>query len=270
MKTLLLIFATALLTSFTLTAQEAVYDKVFFNDAEFENEHIKVVIDNVISLPKETKFRMTITNKTNQYLIYNSEESNFEIPGQDVRAKEKSWMLEPMDTKKKVMRAFGEGLNNIREFDFVCEGFYRLVEQEPYTVDQFRLPPSANSFEAGPMYVMLNKEKRATGSSSLKMDVTNKGQNYGFIYPYKVKVLMPDGNHYATTHKDLKPVIVERGATESFSAGWDRMPGGRVNDMQKVEMLVEFEGVFLEAISEKIDGETINLTWNEALTKEKK
>lgn len=270
MKTSLLILASFFLAMSTLLAQDQVYEKVFFNGAEFENDQVKVVIDDVVSLPKETKFRMTITNKTNQYLIYNSEESNFEIPGQDVRAKEKSWIIEPMDTKKKVMRAFGEGLNNIREFNFACEGFYRLVEQEPVSVDQFRLPPSANSFEAGSMYVVLNKEKRVTGGSFLKMDVTNKGENFGFIYPYKVKVLMPDGNRYATTHNDLKPVIVERGATESFSAGWDRMPGGSVNDMQKVEMLVEFEGVFLEAIAEKVKGETINLTWNETLTNEKK
>lgn len=252
------------------TAYSQTFENVFFNGAEFENESVKVIIDDVVSLPKETKFRMTIINKTNQYLIYNSEESNFDIPGQDVRAKEKSWLIEPLATKKKVMRAFGTGLNEIRTFAYVCEGFYRLEEQAPFSVDQFRLPPAANSFNAGEMMVVLNKEKRATGSTSLKLDVTNKGKNHGFIYPYKVKVLMPDGNFYASNITQTDPTILEPGETGSLLAGWDRMPGGSVNDMQKVPMMVDFEGVFVEAKPEKIPGSTLTFTWNQALTEEKK
>jgi hypothetical protein len=252
------------------TAHSQTFENVFFNGAEFENESVKVIIDDVVSLPKETKFRMTIINKTNQYLIYNSEESNFDIPGQDVRAKEKSWLIEPLATKKKVMRAFGTGLNEIRTFAYVCEGFYRLEEQAPFSVDQFRLPPAANSFNAGEMMVVLNKEKRATGSTSLKLDVTNKGKNHGFIYPYKVKVLMPDGNFYASNITQTDPTILEPGETGSLLAGWDRMPGGSVNDMQKVPMMVDFEGVFVEAKPEKIPGSTLTFTWNQALTEEKK
>lgn len=269
MKTPLLLICTTLFCIASLSAQETVYETVYFNGGSFENDVVKVEIDNVVSLPKETKFRMRITNKTADFIIYNSEESNFEIPDQDVRAKEKSWMLDPFDSKSKTMRAFGEDLNSIREFDFVCEGFYHLVPQDAFEVNEFRLPPSANAFEAGPMHVVLGKDKRSTGGSKLKFDVTYAGQNYGMIYPHKIKVLMPDGNLYATTETNTTPIIVERGENDKFSASWDRMPGGKVNDMQKVEMLVQFEGVFLEAIPEKVDGETINLSWDESLTKEK-
>lgn len=249
--------------------QEEKFDVVYFEPMTFENDFVKVEIDDVVSLEKETKFRMTVTNKTNDYIIYNSEESRFDIPDQDVRAKEKSWMIEPLDTKRKVMRAYGEGLNTIRTFAFVCEGFHKLVEQDPYEVDPFRLPPAVNMFEAGPMRVQLDKEKRATGATKVSWDVTYTGQHYAYLYPYKVQVLMPDGNYYASTKNDLKPVIMERGDTKSLDAAWDRMPGGRINDMQKVEMMIHFNGVFLEAVPEPVEGATLQFEWDEAQTREK-
>jgi len=47
----------------TLNAQKAPkYDKIYYKPVHFENEVVKVEIDNIVSLPKETKFRMSITN----------------------------------------------------------------------------------------------------------------------------------------------------------------------------------------------------------------
>lgn len=268
MKTLL--FLSSLLFSATAVfAQETTYEKVFFNPNGFENEQVKVEIDNVVSLPKETKFKMTITNKTNNFIAYNSEESNFEIPGQDVRAKEKSWLIEPLESKSKVMRAFGEGLNDIREFEFVCEGFYEILPQEAMEVQPLRLPPSVNNFEAGPILVVLNKDKRSTGKTNIKWDAKYTGENYAFIYPHNISVLMPDENTYATTETNMDPIVLLKGDEKTFSASWDRMPGGTINDMQKVEMLVQFDEVFIEGVPKKIRGETIEMKWNEAMTAER-
>src|SRR5690606_32757876 len=125
-----------------------------------------------------TKFKMTITNKTNNYIVYNSEESNFEIPGQDVRAKEKSWIIEPLQTKNKVMRAFGEGLNDIREFAFACQGFYLINVQEPFTAAPFWFSTSANTYDTDSMQVVLKKERSATGKSNVKSNVKCTGTNY--------------------------------------------------------------------------------------------
>lgn len=266
MKTCLLILSGLLLLFTSVSAQDAVYEKVYFAPSSFENDQIKIEVTDVVSLPKETKFKMTITNKTNNYIVYNSEESNFEIPGQDVRAKEKSWIIEPLQTKNKVMRAFGEGLNDIREFSFACQGLYLINVQEPFTAAPFRLPPSSNTFETGPMQVILKKESRATGKSNVKWDVKYTGTNYGFIYPHKISVLMPDGINYATTETKMDPVILTTGEDQTISASWDRMPGGKINDMQKVPMLIHFDGVFAEGSTEKIPGQTLRLNWDEALT----
>lgn len=62
MKKLFYLMFTLGLTT-TLNAQKAPkYDKIYYKPVHFENEVVKVEIDNIVSLPKETKFRMSITN----------------------------------------------------------------------------------------------------------------------------------------------------------------------------------------------------------------
>lgn len=269
MKSSILLVIYSLVTVFTAVAQGEKFEVIYFEPVSFENNYVKVEFDNIVSLEKETKFRMSITNKTNNYIIYNSEESKFDIPNQDVRAKEKSWVIEPLNNSKKVMRAFGKDLHSIREFSYICEGFYQLVEQEPFTADQFRLPPLANTFNVGPMKVMLDKDKRATGGTNVKWKVKYTGEHYGYIYANRVQVLMPDGNLYATTENRQKPIILERGEEKTLPASWNRMPSGRVNDMQKVEMLIQFEGVFVEAIPRQFEGKTLPMNWDSTMTKER-
>ena len=77
---------------------------------------------------------------------------------------------------------------------------------------------------------------------------------------------MPDGINYATTETKTDPVILSTGEDKTVSASWDRMPGGKTNDMQKVPMLVHFDGVFAEGVTEKIPGQTLRLNWDEAVT----
>ena len=178
-------------------------------------------------------------------------------------------MIALFDSKKKVMRAFGEGLNTIREFDFVCEGFYVIKVQDAEAVEDFRLPVAKNNFTAGDFKVSLSKLKKKTQGTDVKFDVTYTGQHLGFIFPDKSKVLMPDGNVYASSNAGADPVILKTGETDNFSATWDRMPSGKKNDMQLVAMILKFEGVFAEAIPTKFEGKTIKFTWDDALTEGK-
>ncbi|MNX97055.1 hypothetical protein D3C86_1294040 [compost metagenome] len=81
---------------------------------------------------------------------------------------------------------------------------------------------------------------------------------------------MPDGNMYATARSKADVIVLKKGETESMSASWDRMEGGSKMDMQLVEMLIHFEGVFQQSSQTKIQAATIPLGWNDALTIGKK
>lgn len=253
----------------TTYGQKATYEKLFYKNVSFENEVVKVEIDNIVSLEKETKFRMTITNKTSSYLIYNSEESHFDVPGQDVRAKDKSMLIEPHATKRKVFRAFGNKLNTIEQFKFTCEGFYVIHMQAPLESPEFRLPASSNKFTTGNFESTLNKSSKTTAKTDVKFNVTYKGDQYGFIFPSLISVRMPDGNAYATTKSKDDVIILKKGESDSYTASWDRMPGGRVNDMQLVEMFIMFSGVFVEGTTERVAGQSLSMEMDDAMTQGK-
>lgn len=266
MKKLFYLMFTLSLTT-TLNAQKAPkYDKIYYKPVHFENEVVKVEIDNIVSLPKETKFRMSITNKTGDYLIYNSEESSFTIPDQNVSAKDKSFIIEPNGSKTKVYRAFGENLNTIESFTYVCEGFYQVKMQNPLEAENFRLPVAKNNFTVGPYSVSHVGHKKATGKTDIKFTANYQGDNLGFIFPVNIAVIMPDGNSYATANSKGNPIILKKGESDSFSAYWNRMPGGSKNDMQLREMNITFLGVFVEGTPVKVAGKSISIEWDEAMT----
>lgn len=246
------------------------YEKVFYNDTTFETAYCKIEIDNVVALPKEVKFRMNIINKTNDWIMYSSDESKIEIGGNKLDTKDKFILIPPHDSKKKVMRGVGAKLNDARSFNFVCGGFYKVALNNAEASPIFRLPASTNEFVAGNFKVTLANSLKETGRTDVKFKVTYNGEGLGFISPAKVSVEMPDGNLYATTRSKADVIVLKKGETESFQASWDRMAGGSKMDMQLVEMLIHFEGVFQESTQTKIETVTVPMRWNDALTMGKK
>ena len=246
------------------------YEKVFYTDTMFETDNYKVEIDNIVALPKEVKFRMTITNKTNDWVLYNSEESGIELNGKNLDTKDKYILIAPNDSKKKVMRAVGANLNDARGFNFLCNGFYKVRLKDATATPEFRLPASNNVFTAGNFTVTLVNSAKETGRTDVKFKVTYNGEGLAFISPAKVSVKMPDGNMYATNRSKADVISLKKGESETFQASWERMEGGSKMDMQLVEMLIHFDGVFQESTQVKIDKTVIPLRWNEAMTLGKK
>lgn len=246
------------------------YDKVFYKDTTFETEHYKVEIDNVVALSKEVKFRMNITNKTSDWVMYIPEEGKFEMAGKPLSFKEGKLMIPPYDSKKRILRATGEGLNDAREFNFVCDGFYKVTLKEASKSPEFKLPIASNEFAAENFKVVLVNSSKTTGKTEVKFNVTYNGEGLGFASPAKMSMRMPDGNVYATTKSKADVVVLEKGKTESITASWNKMEGGSKNDMQLVEMWLMFNGVFQESTQAKEAKSVVPLRWNEAMTIGKK
>lgn len=76
------------------------YEKVYYRDTTFETDLCKITIDNIVALPKEVKFRMSISNKTGDWVLCNSEESNFVVNGAKLSSKDKYILIPPFDCNK--------------------------------------------------------------------------------------------------------------------------------------------------------------------------
>lgn len=246
------------------------YAKVYFADQKIETEEVKIDISNVIALPAEVKFKLEMENLTSDFLLFDASKCNFTVNGNTYSPKDKFFIIEPYAKKSKTMGIVAEGLGEVRQFAFEFNGLQRVVlTDEQFTVEGFTLPASKNSFVTGPFTVNLKNYKKETSATLSKYEVQYKGKDIGFVMPANISVTMPDGKDYANADKKPDPVLLFPGDTDKFMANWDRMPGGRVNDMQLVEMKLNFEGVFREGKTQDLEAQHATFEWDEALTIEK-
>ncbi len=255
----------AVLTSMLSFGQE----KIYYANQKQTAENYSVEISNIVGLATEIKFKLEIENTSSEFLLFDASKCIFTINGATVTPKDKFIIIEPYKKKSKTIVALGSGYNNVRDFKFELNGVQRVVPtEEKFPVSAFTFPPSKNDFSTGDFYVELKGFKKETGATTSKFNVQYKGKKIGFVSPSKISVLMPDGKEYANGKK-TDPILLFPGGTDSFSANWERMPGGSLNDMQKVEMNLNFTDVFTEAVTVDLSAQSFSFSWDEALTKEK-
>lgn len=269
-KSLLLLIGFASLTSQLSFGQkgEKPFEKVLYADQVITTEEYKVEISNVLTIDAEAKFKFKITNNTADFLLFDASKCVFEINGNKFTPKDKFLIIDPFDSKSKTISVLGSKLNTAHSYSFTLDGVQRVVPTgDEIVAPQFKLPASTNDFAAGKFTAQLKNSKKESGATFVKFDVQYKGDKVGFIMPSKIDVTMPDGNNYANADTRGKTFIMFPGDSEKFTAQWDKMPGGRLNDMQLVEMLINFNGVFSEGVIKDIPAQTIQLSWDEAATK---
>jgi len=244
------------------------FAKVIYADQTISSDEYTVEISNVVSTAAEAKFKFKITNKTADFLLFDASKCVVEIDGNKLIPKDKFIIVDPYDNKSKTISVTGSGLNKATAYSFKLNGVQRVMPIEtPIIAPQFKLPVSNNDFTAGKFSAQLKNHKKESSATFVKFDVQYKGDKIGFIMPSKIDVTMPDGNNYANKDSKGKTFLVFPGDNEKFTAQWDKMPGGRLNDMQLVEMLINFNGVFSEGEAKNLSEQSVTLTWSEEQTK---
>jgi len=252
-KAICLVWFLGLMSSFCFAQKE----KMYYKDFKVETADYDLTVVGAIAIPTETKFRLKITNKTGAYLSYNPAESKFIINGTEYAVKEKSFIIEPYKSESKVINLVGTGYNAVKSYSFLVSGIYKLsANLTPFTGDDYKLPPSANITNVGPYTVVIDKFEKTSDKTTAKFICTYNGDKTGLAYPMNISVKMPDGKEYATVKKE-KTILLFKGQSEDFTVAWERMPGGRANDMQMVDMFIKWNKTFNEADKEKIADATL-------------
>jgi hypothetical protein len=253
-------------SAFAAKAQDRKYEKIFYKDSKTENKDLVITVENSVSTAAETKFKLKITNKTNDYILYKPEESKFLINGKEMSPKEKMLIIEPNDFKTLVVNLKGP-YNTVKDYTFQLDGLYRIsASAKGLDAPDFRLPVSKNDFTVGNFTVTLDKLAKTSATTDVKFKVTYNGDKIGFIFPRKAGVVMPDKNEYANARKS-DPIMLMKGEDDTFSLQWDRMPGGKTMDMQKVEMLIKWNATFSETAPEKMHAENLQMAFDDLLSK---
>jgi hypothetical protein len=234
-------------------AQKAVkYQKTFYKTQTIENNDVKVTIDNAVATPGGIKFKLKITNKSDDYIIYKPTESVFKIKGTEKKPIEEWLIIRPNDSDYRVVNLKGPDYMVAENFNFILDGLYRVsLNAKGSTAPDFKLPAPVNDFKAGGFSVTLDKYKKETDRTDAKFKVTYNGDKIGIFEPNKVAMKMPDGKEYANYHSDKKPLILDKGKSDDFTVAWKEIPTAS-GDMQKVEMLILWRDSFKEVTPTKV------------------
>lgn len=271
MKKAVLLFASTILLACTARSQN--FEKLYYKDLNKDSEDISITVDNAVSTAAETKFKLKITNKTNDYILYKPTESSFSIDGKEIKASEKMVIVKPNGSNFVTINLKGTGYNKVKSYSYLIEGLYRVAtDAKTIPASNFKLPASQNEFKAGAFTCSLSNLVKTSGKTEAKFKCSYNGDNVGVMHYTRASVKMPDGKEYANEKKPgmldskSKEVLVMKGGDENLTLLWEKMEGGKAMDMQKVDMEIIWNATFTEAPAVKMNSESIVLEFDEAVT----
>ena len=132
-----------------------------------------------------------------------------------------------------------------------------------------KIPLARKDFEFNNVKCFVDVKEKSTPTTKIVTTIKNNSNDYLFIYPSRVSLKMPDGNLYTSTNTK-EVIIIAPNKTGKMTCKWDRMPGGKTNDMQLVAMNLMFKDVFYLSKVVPMDSFTVDVEWDEALTSGKK
>ena len=270
MKTILTL---ALATLIGASAYSQNFEKLFYKDLVKETNEVTVSVDNAVSTPGEIKFKLKISNKTNDYLIYKPFESKFIIDGKETKASEKMMIIKPNESDFVTINLKGSGYNKVKNYSFSIEGIYRVAtDGKAITAPNFKLPASQNEFKVGSFTCNMVDLVKTSAKTSAKFKCTYSGDKVGVIHYARPALKLPDGSEHANEKKPglldskAKEMLVMKGDEVTLGVEWDKMEGGRATDMQKIALEIVWNATFTEAPAVKTAPVKMDLEFDEAMT----
>lgn len=242
------------------------FEKVYYLDKTISNENYEVLIKNIIDYKDEIKFALKITNKTNSFLAYDSQESNVVVNENSISITGKLKLIPISKSKTQTIKVDRNKIAKQKNFNILLDGLFVLKENSTsLEVADFKIPMSKKDFNIGDVTCIVSIPVRKSQKMTIKIEMNNNGKDYIIVRPFRVGLKMPDNNMY--TSKNTKEIIaLAPQSKKTITLKWDRMPGGSVNDMQKVPMNIIFNDVFFTTNNIKLDPVAIEIIWDEELT----
>lgn len=266
MKKAIIAAAALCWTMAPLQAQKK-YEKIMYQSATAQSDDMDVTAKNGVSTKDMTKFKLQIANKTNDILLYKPAESQLTLKDKQIKPVERSLEIDPMGTDWKVINFSGSEFM-IPSYSYVVDGVYRIAtDGKAIEAPDFSLPPSQNEFQVGNFTCNMTDLNKESAKTTVKFDCKYTGDKVGVIHINRAGVKLPDGTEVANANSKKAPIMLLKGESKKFTLAWNRMEGGRANDMQKIKLLVLWRNTFIESDLIKVKPVTVELKIDEAESK---
>lgn len=255
MKSILL--ATILLTGLSLFSQEKKEEKkVMYKEATAETDDYKIYIVDAVAYPAQSKFKMKVFNKSNDYLLIKPSEIKFMSGDKLLSSTDRTFVVAPNDEASLVIDYKDKNMQ-VDKYSLDVKGIYKAsaggkIAETP----NFELPPSKNEFSTGNFSCTLKKNDSKTDKTVSRFECAYNGDGVGVINPAKTVAVMPNGADNPNSKKN-KAMVIEKGVVEDFTLVFLEVKGA--GDMQKKPIQVKWGETFRESKLMPLKGVKIDL-----------
>ena len=276
----LVLFFTALAAVFTQTMAQSPNDNnpahvnYYKIPAGVKTEDVNVEFSDPVAKMEYVKLKIKITNNTADYIIFKPGECAFVYDKEEFMVvkgsvlKKDVIIIKPYKSASRVLDA--KGTNNFHKDNFTLKiaGLTKAsADREVQTAPDFKLPVSANNFEAGKFKCTMKDLEKETQKTEVSFTCTYNGGKLGIVDPSRVVVKLENGQEFANTESDAKPLILEKGENDEFSVTFKIQ--AKIADMQFANMLIVWKNAFIESITKNISVSPVDFTVDPGLTQGK-
>jgi hypothetical protein len=243
----------------------------YFKDASTQTKEVKIEGGDAVAMMEFVKFKLKLTNQTNDYILYKPQESLFKLEGTDfIPQDKKTIFIQPLDKESKVIDMKAPAKNaHVDAFQYKIDGFYRIpVDVTGIQTPNFKLPPTTNSFTTGNFQMELVNLKKETGETAAKFKLTYIGDGVGLVDPKKISATGKNHKNQSETtaanDKKSGGIILYKGESDTFTATFHME--GKLVDMQLGTMEIIWNDTFKESKLVKLDGTVLDFVLDPALT----
>ncbi len=242
------------------------FSKVYYQKKNIETDNYNVLVKNIVDYKNEIKFSINISNKTASFIVCKSTENKVIIDNTKLEVIGKTKIIGPSDDKSITIKSERGSIKRQESFNILLDGLYKVQQKlKSIKVADFEIPMTKKDFKFGKVHCTVSIPVRKTQKMIVKIELRNDGDEYIIIYPSRIGVEMPDGKTY-TSKNTKEEVLLAPHKTKKITLKWDRMPKGGLNDMQKVDMGINFKDVFYYAEITKLEAPKIKIEWDKQLT----
>lgn len=250
-----LLFAAMLFAAGSMFSQKE-EKKVMYKEATAETDDYKIYIVDAVAYAAQSKFKMKVFNKTNDYLMIKPKEITFISGERSLSSIDRNFVVAPNDEASLVIDYKDKNIQ-VDKYSIDVKGIYKApaggkISEAP----NFELPPAKKEFTTGNFTCSLKKNDSKTDKTVSRFECAYNGDGVGVINPMKTVATMPNGTDNPNSKKN-RPILIEKGLSEDFVLVFLEVKDA--GDMQRKPIQVKWGETFRESKLMPLKGVKIDL-----------
>jgi len=193
--------------------------KMWYRTTPVELNDVKVDAQNIVSDKEITKFKFTVTNNTDHFIIVKPQECSFKsIHGESKPNDTKRIMVRPLDSENKVIDVTNVNSPTMHEYNFTynVSGLYKSNNGVKAELPDYLIPATQNVIEYDDFRIdLISAYLQSNTQWRCKFKVTYTGKGLGVVEPRKISARTQGGGMLSNNGGE-KSFALERGETENF------------------------------------------------------